>query len=152
MARIQTVDGRSCLQAQFARRRASGSLLEIDAWIPSETKAVSPLLDRLMRLIEGSRCVPGEEPAVERALREALNNAVVHGPALPLPLAAGVVYRGALRGRESNWRRFDSDDASASTVLRPYEPAPTARSGTKYSLGEQSQCPVPILSCAETRP
>jgi serine/threonine-protein kinase RsbW len=54
-------------------------LLEIDAWIPSETKAVSPLVDRLMRLIEGSRCVPGEEPAVELALREALNNAVVHG-------------------------------------------------------------------------
>jgi serine/threonine-protein kinase RsbW len=54
-------------------------LLEIDAWIPSETKAISPLVDRLMRLIEGSRCVPGEEPSVELALREAVNNAVVHG-------------------------------------------------------------------------
>jgi serine/threonine-protein kinase RsbW len=54
-------------------------LLEIDAWIPSETKAISPLVDRLMRLIEGSRCVPGEESAVELALREAVNNAVVHG-------------------------------------------------------------------------
>jgi serine/threonine-protein kinase RsbW len=32
-----------------------------------------------MRLIEGSRCVSGEEPAVELALREALNNSVVHG-------------------------------------------------------------------------
>jgi serine/threonine-protein kinase RsbW len=42
-------------------------------------KAISPLVDRLMRLIEGSRCVPGEEPAVELAIREALNNAVVHG-------------------------------------------------------------------------
>jgi serine/threonine-protein kinase RsbW len=67
------------VQAQFAGRRANGSSLEIDAWIPSETKAVSPLVDRLMRLIEGSRCVPGKEPAVELALREALNNAVVHG-------------------------------------------------------------------------
>ncbi|HEY1469289.1 MAG TPA: ATP-binding protein, partial [Candidatus Acidoferrum sp.] len=71
--------GRSGLQAQFAGRRASGSLLEIDAWIPSETKAISPLVDRLMRLIEGSRCVPGEESAVELAFREAVNNAVVHG-------------------------------------------------------------------------
>jgi serine/threonine-protein kinase RsbW len=79
MARIQTVDGRSGLQAQFAEGRTSGSLLEIDSWIPSEMKAISPLVDRLMRLIEGSRCVPGEEPAVELALREAVNNAVVHG-------------------------------------------------------------------------
>jgi serine/threonine-protein kinase RsbW len=54
-------------------------LLEIDAWIPSEIKAISPLLDRLMRLIEGSHCVTGEEPAVQLALQEALNNAVVHG-------------------------------------------------------------------------
>jgi serine/threonine-protein kinase RsbW len=54
-------------------------LLGIDAWIPSEIKAISPLVERLMRLIEGSRCVAGEEPAVELALREALNNAVVHG-------------------------------------------------------------------------
>ena len=79
MAQLQTVDGRSGLQAQLAGGRTSGSLLEIDAWIPSEMKAVSPLVDRLMRLIEGSRYVPGEEPAVELALREALNNAVVHG-------------------------------------------------------------------------
>jgi serine/threonine-protein kinase RsbW len=79
MGRTQTVDGRSGLQAQFAGGRASGSLLDIDAWIRSEMKAVSPLVDRLMRLIEGSRCVPGAEPAVELALREAVNNAVVHG-------------------------------------------------------------------------
>jgi serine/threonine-protein kinase RsbW len=57
----------------------AGSLLEIDAWIPSEISAISPLVERLMRLIEGSHCVAGEEHAVELALREALNNAVVHG-------------------------------------------------------------------------
>ena len=54
-------------------------LLEIEAWIPSDVKAISPLVDRLMRLIEGSRCVTGNEPAVELALQEALSNAVVHG-------------------------------------------------------------------------
>jgi len=32
-----------------------------------------------MRLIEGSQCVPGKEFDVELALREALENAVVHG-------------------------------------------------------------------------
>ena len=33
----------------------------------------------MMRLIEGSHCVCGDEPSVELALAEALNNAVVHG-------------------------------------------------------------------------
>jgi serine/threonine-protein kinase RsbW len=67
------------LRARFAWRRAGSSVLEIDSWIPSEIKAISPLVDRLMRLIEGTHCVAGEEPAVQLALREALNNAVVHG-------------------------------------------------------------------------
>src|ERR1700747_3424355 len=57
----------------------AGSLLQIDAWVPSEITAISPLVERLMRLIEGSRCITGQETAVELALREALNNAVVHG-------------------------------------------------------------------------
>jgi serine/threonine-protein kinase RsbW len=63
---------------QFARRRA-GSFLQIEAWMPSEIKAISPLVNRLMRLIEGSHCVAGEESAVELALDEALDNAVIHG-------------------------------------------------------------------------
>ena len=65
-------------QPAFAGRGA-GSWLEIDAWIPSEIRAISPLVERLMRLVEGSHCITGEETAVELALREALNNAVVHG-------------------------------------------------------------------------
>jgi serine/threonine-protein kinase RsbW len=59
--------------------RWTDSCLEIDARMPSEVKAISPLVDRLTRLIEESRCVPGEELSVEIALREALNNAVLHG-------------------------------------------------------------------------
>jgi len=74
----RSVNVRSDLRPAFAGRGA-GSLLEIDAWIQSEIKAISPLVERLMRLIEGSHCITGEEPAVELALREALNNAVVHG-------------------------------------------------------------------------
>ena len=66
------------LQPAFAGR-GSGSLLEIDAWIPSEISAISPLVERLMRLIEGSHCIAGEGHAVQLALREALSNAVVHG-------------------------------------------------------------------------
>ena len=47
--------------------------------MPSEVKAISLLLDQLMHLIEESRSVAGEELSVELALREALNNAVLHG-------------------------------------------------------------------------
>jgi len=79
MAGTQTANGRSVSGPQIAGRRSSRSLLEIEAWMPSESKAVSPFVNRLMRLIEGSRCVTGSEPAVELALQEALTNAVVHG-------------------------------------------------------------------------
>jgi len=79
MAQRQTTNGPSDLRLGFAGRRVSGSLLEIDAWIPGEITAIAPLVDRLMRLIEGSRCIAGNEPAVGIARREALNNAVVHG-------------------------------------------------------------------------
>jgi serine/threonine-protein kinase RsbW len=66
-------------QSRFSRKRSRSSILEIDSWMPSKIQAISPLVDRLMRLIEGSQCVPGEEFDVELALREALENAVVHG-------------------------------------------------------------------------
>jgi serine/threonine-protein kinase RsbW len=78
MARIQTANERSGFPPQSAGRHA-GSSFQIEAWMPSEIKAVGPLVQRLMRLIEGSHCVAGEEPAVELALSEALNNAVIHG-------------------------------------------------------------------------
>jgi hypothetical protein len=74
----RSVNVRADLWSTFARRGA-GSLLEIDAWMQSEIKGISPLVERLMRLVEGSHCVTGEETAAEPALREALNNAVIHG-------------------------------------------------------------------------
>lgn len=55
------------------------SFLDIDAWMQSQVKAISPVVDWLMRQIEDSRSVVGHESAVQLALREALNNAVVHG-------------------------------------------------------------------------
>ena len=66
-------------QSPFPGKRSGSSILEVDSWMPSAIQAISPLVDRLMRLIEGSHCVPGAEPDVELALREALDNAVVHG-------------------------------------------------------------------------
>lgn len=78
MVQTQVASRPTDFRAGFAGRRA-GSILEIDAWIRTEISAVSPLVERLMRLIEGSHCVTGEERAVQLALQEALSNAVVHG-------------------------------------------------------------------------
>lgn len=81
MNHARSANVRADLRPAFAGRSA-GSLLEIDAWIPSEISKITPLVERLMRLIEGSHCITGEESAVELALREALSNAVVHGNGL----------------------------------------------------------------------
>ena len=64
---------------KLAGIQRSLSLLELEAWMPSETGAISPTVEQLMRLIEPWRCIEGDEFAVELALREALNNAVIHG-------------------------------------------------------------------------
>ncbi len=79
MSGMRSVNGASDSQSPFLRKRSRSSNLEIDSWMPSKIQAISPLVDRLMRLIEGSQCVSGKEFEVELALREALGNAVVHG-------------------------------------------------------------------------
>ena len=71
-------DNRSS-QPMFAGIQRSRSLLELDAWMPSDIGAISPTVEQLMRLIEAWRCIAGSEFAVELALREALSNAVIHG-------------------------------------------------------------------------
>lgn len=79
MARIETPNGHSYWRTHLGRTPEGTTLLEVDAWIPSEINAISPLLERLMQFIETSTCITGEEDAVELALLEALSNAVVHG-------------------------------------------------------------------------
>src|SRR5260370_10030736 len=79
MSGMRSLNGASDSQSPFPGKRTGSSILEVDSWMPSAIQAISPLVDRLMRLIEGSHCVPGAEPDVELALREALDNAVVHG-------------------------------------------------------------------------
>ena len=66
-------------QPKFLGKHSRSSILEIDSWMPSKIQAISPLVDRLMWLIERAKCVPGAEFDVELAIREALGNAVVHG-------------------------------------------------------------------------
>ena len=72
------IDG-SIASPKFGKMRITSSSMTVEAWIPSKIEAISPLVDWLMQLIERSRCAAGNEPAVELALREALNNAVLHG-------------------------------------------------------------------------
>jgi serine/threonine-protein kinase RsbW len=79
MSGMRSLNPATDSQSRFAKKRSRPSILEIDSWMPSEVRAISPLVDRLMGLIEGSQCVPGGEFDVELALREALGNAVVHG-------------------------------------------------------------------------
>src|SRR5256885_2209382 len=79
MSGMRSLNGASDSQSPFPGKRSGSSILEVDSWMPSAIQAISPLVDRLMRLIEGSHCVPGAEPDIQLALREALDNAVVHG-------------------------------------------------------------------------
>jgi serine/threonine-protein kinase RsbW len=80
MREMRSLNGAADSQARFSRRNPiSSAVLEIDSWMPSKVQAISPLVERLMLLIEGSHFVPGEEFGVELALREALGNAVLHG-------------------------------------------------------------------------
>jgi serine/threonine-protein kinase RsbW len=53
--------------------------LRVDELVPSNVEAVSPVVDKLMKVINESDCAPKEPCDVETALREALANAVIHG-------------------------------------------------------------------------
>lgn len=59
--------------------RADKLSLEVDELVASDIEAISPLVDRLMRMIRQSHCAPGEDYALETALRESLANAILHG-------------------------------------------------------------------------
>jgi serine/threonine-protein kinase RsbW len=79
MGGMRSLNGAADSQSPFPGKSSQPSVLEIDSWMLSEVQAISPLVDRLLRLMEGSQCVPGEQFDIELALREALENAVVHG-------------------------------------------------------------------------
>jgi serine/threonine-protein kinase RsbW len=53
--------------------------LRVDELVPSNVDAISPVVAKLMNVINESDCAPKESFDVETALREALANAVIHG-------------------------------------------------------------------------
>jgi serine/threonine-protein kinase RsbW len=77
-----TTNRRSTAQPAFQEERGARFLLEMEARIPSEFRFIAPEIDRIVRLLEESRCAVGNEDAIELALQEALNNALVHGNGL----------------------------------------------------------------------
>jgi len=79
MSGMRSLNRASDSQLPFSGKGSRSSVLGIDSLLASKIQALSPPVDRLMRLIEESQGVPGKEFAVELALREALENAVVHG-------------------------------------------------------------------------
>lgn len=97
MAATQTTTAQSVLRPAFAGIHASPSLMEVEAWIPSEIQAISPMVEQLMRLIEASHCIVGNEFAVELALRETLSNAVIHGNRLDPTKRVQILCRCELR-------------------------------------------------------
>ena len=61
------------------RAHQAGPCLELERSLPSKVAAISPFVDKLMRLIRKCGHAPEGENDVEIALREALANAIIHG-------------------------------------------------------------------------
>jgi serine/threonine-protein kinase RsbW len=58
---------------------ADDLLLKLDISFGAEIDSVSPVVERVMRIVGEMGCLEGKEFHVEAALREALANAVLHG-------------------------------------------------------------------------
>jgi serine/threonine-protein kinase RsbW len=56
-----------------------GPCIELERTLPSKVAAISPFVDRLVRLLRKCGCAGEGESDVEIALREALANAIIHG-------------------------------------------------------------------------
>jgi serine/threonine-protein kinase RsbW len=63
----------------IAHNFQGGPCLELEHFLPSEVAAISPFVDKLMRLIRKCGCATEGGSDVEIALREALANAIIHG-------------------------------------------------------------------------
>jgi hypothetical protein len=63
MGGMRSLNRASDSQLQFAGKHAQSSILEIDFWMPSEVRAISPLVDRLIRLVEESAAYPAKKYA-----------------------------------------------------------------------------------------
>ncbi len=54
-------------------------LVKLDLKLPADVRAISPLVEGVMRIVGEMGCAEGHEFEIELALREALANAIEHG-------------------------------------------------------------------------
>jgi serine/threonine-protein kinase RsbW len=53
--------------------------MRLDVTLPAEVAAISPVVNRILALVQETGCIAGKEFEVSVALQEALTNAVIHG-------------------------------------------------------------------------
>jgi len=80
-------------QPKSAGTSASCFSMTMETSMPSEIKTIALCVEQIMRLIELPSCIARDESAVELGLREALNNAVIHGNATEPHQFVGVPCR-----------------------------------------------------------
>ncbi len=54
-------------------------LVRLDVTVAAHKSAISPVVDRIMKIIDEMKCAEGKEFEIETAVREAVANAVIHG-------------------------------------------------------------------------
>lgn len=54
-------------------------ILRLDLTLPGDRTAVTPVVERIMKVVTEMGCADGKEAEVELAVQEAIANAVVHG-------------------------------------------------------------------------
>src|ERR1700757_4988959 len=94
MAQTQTLALQPCNSLR-------GPFVELWQSFPSQTEAISPFLDQLMRFILHFRDADGSEIDIEVAVREALVNAVIHGNCEDLDKRVDVACRCYMSGEVS---------------------------------------------------
>lgn len=87
--------------------------------LPSQLHAVSPFIDRLMRLVAIFRPADGSEVDIEIALREAILNAVIHGNAEAAEKRVYVTCRCTIGGEVSITIRDEGHGFDIDAVVDP---------------------------------
>lgn len=59
--------------------RSESLILQLNMTVPGDRLAVTPVVERIMKIIGDMGCGAGKENEIELAVQEALANAVVHG-------------------------------------------------------------------------
>ena len=53
--------------------------VRLDVTVAADKRAIGPVVDRIMKIIDDMKCAEGKEFEIETAVREAVANAVIHG-------------------------------------------------------------------------